>query len=134
MNYYSAIGFQLCKTQLPGTLLGTIIQIFILRYKKTSFHIFCLPIDSVHGNFFDKIVIFFLQSSKNCWKRSLSQTPTVVLHIVSYHITFHKFIYRRMSRFKSRGIAASPRPRLSNQIDRPQNPQFLRWFRALTAA
>jgi len=71
------------KTQLTGTLLGTIIQIFILRYKKTCFHI-----DSVHGNFFDKIVIFFLQSSRNCWKRFLKLYGSVTHNQLSLYVSY----------------------------------------------
>jgi len=37
---------------------------------------------------------------------------------------------RGMWGFKSQGTAASPRPRSSHRIERPRNPQFLRWFRA----
>jgi len=36
--------------------------------------------------------------------------------------------------FKSRGTADSPRPRSSHRIKHLRNPQFVRWFRALTAA
>ncbi|XP_066349524.1 disease resistance protein RGA2-like isoform X2 [Miscanthus floridulus] len=44
-----------------------------------------------------------------------------------------RFNHIGMWGFKSRGTAASPRPRLPHRIKNPRNPQFLRWSRAPAA-
>jgi hypothetical protein len=46
----------------------------------------------------------------------------------------HRFIHKGMWGFKRRGTMASPRPWSSHQTKHQQNPQFLRWFPALSAA